>query len=93
MVWDAIAHDTLSPLVMIHGAMAAQQYVHDILQPLVFPFMTGLPGAIFQQDNALPHTIRMPHYQPSLSCSIPRFFTNRVHLGSFSTAIWTVWSN
>ncbi|GFU28735.1 transposable element Tcb2 transposase [Trichonephila clavipes] len=36
--------------------MTAQRYVHDILQPNVLPLMQRLPGAIFQQDNALPHT-------------------------------------
>ncbi|GFS75992.1 transposable element Tcb2 transposase [Trichonephila clavipes] len=32
------------------------RYVHDILQPHVLPLMQWLPGAIFQQDNARPHT-------------------------------------
>ncbi|GFU76203.1 uncharacterized protein TNCV_526831 [Trichonephila clavipes] len=35
-VWGAIAYNTRSPLVLIHGAMTAQRYVHDILQPHVF---------------------------------------------------------
>ncbi|GFW63381.1 transposable element Tcb1 transposase [Trichonephila clavipes] len=35
--------------------MAAQWYVHDILQPL----MQRLPGAIFQQGNVRPHTARV----------------------------------
>ncbi|GFW94413.1 transposable element Tcb1 transposase [Trichonephila clavipes] len=39
--------------------MAAQRYVHDILQPHVLPFIQRLPGAIFQEDNAWPHTARM----------------------------------
>ncbi|GFV35531.1 transposable element Tcb1 transposase [Trichonephila clavipes] len=39
--------------------MTAQRYVHDILQPHVLPFMQWLPGAIFQQDNARPHTARV----------------------------------
>ncbi|GFW66394.1 transposable element Tcb2 transposase [Trichonephila clavipes] len=39
--------------------MTAQQYVHDILQPHVLPLMQWLPGAIFQQDNARPHTARV----------------------------------
>ncbi|GFS48160.1 l-Fucosyltransferase [Trichonephila clavipes] len=32
-------------------------HVHDILQPHVLSLM--LPGAIFQQDNARPHTTRV----------------------------------
>ncbi|GFU99078.1 uncharacterized protein TNCV_1227921 [Trichonephila clavipes] len=53
MVWGAIAYNTRSPLVLICGTMTAQRYVHTILQPLVLPFMQRLPGALFQQDNAL----------------------------------------
>ncbi|GFU36284.1 transposable element Tcb2 transposase [Trichonephila clavipes] len=37
--------------------MTAQRYVHDILQPHVLLLMQRLPGAIFQQDNARPHTV------------------------------------
>ncbi|GFT88774.1 transposable element Tcb2 transposase [Trichonephila clavipes] len=39
--------------------MAAQWYVHDILQPHVLPLTQRLPGAIFQQDNAWPYTTRV----------------------------------
>ncbi|GFX44658.1 transposable element Tcb2 transposase [Trichonephila clavipes] len=35
-----------------------QRYVDGILRPHVVPFLNGLPGAIFQQDNARPHTAR-----------------------------------
>ncbi|GFX46860.1 transposable element Tcb1 transposase [Trichonephila clavipes] len=56
MVWGAIAYNTWSPLVLIRGTMAVQWYVNDILQPHVLPLMLRLPGAIFQQDNARPHT-------------------------------------
>ncbi|GFV66148.1 transposable element Tcb2 transposase [Trichonephila clavipes] len=33
--------------------------------------------------------LTLPHYHPSLACSIPRVFTNRAYLGSFGTASWT----
>ncbi|GFT30020.1 transposable element Tcb2 transposase [Trichonephila clavipes] len=59
MVWGAIAYKTWSPLVLIRGTMTAQRYVHDILQPHVLPLMQRLPGDIFQQDNARPHTERV----------------------------------
>ncbi|GFU75022.1 transposable element Tcb2 transposase [Trichonephila clavipes] len=39
--------------------MTAQRYVHDILQLHVSPLMQQLPGAIFQQENARPHTARV----------------------------------
>ncbi|GFS75068.1 transposable element Tcb2 transposase [Trichonephila clavipes] len=60
MVWGAIAYDTRSPLILIHGAMTAQRYIHDIFQPDVLPLRARLPGAIFQLDNAWPRTARIP---------------------------------
>ncbi|GFX40087.1 transposable element Tcb2 transposase [Trichonephila clavipes] len=59
VVWGAIAYNTRSPLVLIHGTMTAQRYVHDIMQLHVLSLMQRLPGAIFQQDNAKPHTARV----------------------------------
>ncbi|GFV50718.1 uncharacterized protein TNCV_2213791 [Trichonephila clavipes] len=59
MVWGAIAFNTRSPVVLIRGTMTAQRYVHDIVQPHVFPLMQRLPGTIFQHDNAQPHTARV----------------------------------
>ncbi|GFV65524.1 hypothetical protein TNCV_1949031, partial [Trichonephila clavipes] len=41
----------------MRGTLTGQCYV-DILRPHVGPFLNGLPGAIFQQDNARPHTAR-----------------------------------
>ncbi|GFY28381.1 DDE_3 domain-containing protein [Trichonephila clavipes] len=38
------------------GTLTGQRYVDDILRPHVGPFLNGLPGALFQQDNARPHT-------------------------------------
>ncbi|GFW87717.1 transposable element Tcb2 transposase [Trichonephila clavipes] len=49
-VWSAIGYNTRSPLAFSRGTMAAQRYVHDILQPHVLPLRQRLPGAIFQQD-------------------------------------------
>ncbi|GFX08752.1 transposable element Tcb1 transposase [Trichonephila clavipes] len=69
--------------------MADQRYVHGILQPHVLPLMQWLTGAIFQQHNAWPHTVRVSHcYYPSSACLIPRFVSNRAYLGSFGTASW-----
>ncbi|GFU20018.1 DDE_3 domain-containing protein [Trichonephila clavipes] len=44
----------------MHGTLTGQRYVDDILQPhVVRPFLNGLPGAIFLQDNVCPHTARV----------------------------------
>ncbi|GFT96263.1 transposable element Tcb1 transposase [Trichonephila clavipes] len=60
MVCSAIAYNTQSSLVLIRCTITAQWYVHDILQTHMFPLLQRLPGAIFQQDNALLHTARVP---------------------------------
>ncbi|GFV96392.1 DDE_3 domain-containing protein [Trichonephila clavipes] len=52
MVWVVI-------LIVMRGTLTGQRYVDDILRPHVGPFPNGLPGAIFQQDNARPHTARV----------------------------------
>ncbi|GFW84398.1 transposable element Tcb2 transposase [Trichonephila clavipes] len=59
MVWEAIAYDSRFTLIVMRGTLTGQLYVDDILRPLVGPFLNGLPGAIFQQDNARPHTARI----------------------------------
>ncbi|GFX52737.1 transposable element Tcb2 transposase [Trichonephila clavipes] len=55
----AIAYDSRSTLIVMHGTLTGQRYVDDIPRPHVEPFLNGLPGAIFQQDNARPHTARV----------------------------------
>ncbi|GFS90985.1 transposable element Tcb2 transposase [Trichonephila clavipes] len=56
MVWGATAYDSRSTLIVMRGNLTGQRYVDDILRPHVGSFINGLPGAIFQKDNARPHT-------------------------------------
>ncbi|GFX22923.1 DDE_3 domain-containing protein [Trichonephila clavipes] len=56
MVWGALAYDRRPTLILMRRTLTDQRYVDDILRPHVGPFLNGLPGAIFQQDNARPHT-------------------------------------
>ncbi|GFX25420.1 transposable element Tcb1 transposase [Trichonephila clavipes] len=85
---------TVSPLVLIRGTKTAQRYVHDILQPQVLPLMQRLPGAIFQQDNALGliqqgcHKAVSALFLPFLCLPDSRFVFNRAHLGSFGMVSW-----
>ncbi|UYV79404.1 Transposase [Cordylochernes scorpioides] len=64
----------------IMGTMTAQRYVDDVLRPVTFPYLQGVPNALYQQDNARPHTARIsqqalqdvqmlpwPPYSPDLS--------------------------
>ncbi|GFT82894.1 transposable element Tcb1 transposase [Trichonephila clavipes] len=58
-VWGAISWDTRSSLVVFQGTLTARRYVDDILTPIVLPMLSSRPGAIYQQDNARPHTARL----------------------------------
>ncbi|GFU11153.1 DDE_3 domain-containing protein [Trichonephila clavipes] len=53
--------DTRSSLVVPFKALllTAQMRVDDILTPIVLPMLSSRPGAIYQQDNARPHTARL----------------------------------
>ncbi|UYV69431.1 hypothetical protein LAZ67_6003583 [Cordylochernes scorpioides] len=80
MVWGAIAYDSRSPLLRIQGTMTAKRYVDAVLRPVTLPYLQGVPNALYQQDNARPHTARIsqqalqdvqmlpwPPYSPDLS--------------------------
>ncbi|GFT09709.1 transposable element Tcb1 transposase [Trichonephila clavipes] len=91
MVWGAIAYDSRSTLIVMRGTLTGQRYVEDILRPHVGPFLNGLPGAIFQQDNARPHTASFSRLPTSFSDSsmaspLPRFVPCRARVGSAKTA-------
>ncbi|GFU89007.1 transposable element Tcb1 transposase [Trichonephila clavipes] len=58
-VWGAISWDTRSSLVVLQGTLTARRYVDDILTPIVLPMLSSRLGAIYQQDNARPHTARL----------------------------------
>ncbi|GFX40415.1 transposable element Tcb2 transposase [Trichonephila clavipes] len=70
-VWRRPAYDSRSTLIVMRETLTGQRYVDDILRPHVGPFLNGLPGAIFQQDNARLHTARVAqnflrHFQTHL---------------------------
>ncbi|KFM62927.1 Transposable element Tcb1 transposase, partial [Stegodyphus mimosarum] len=44
-----------------------QHYISEVLEPVVLPYLQGLPTAIFQQDNARPH----------VACIVQGFLINR----------------
>ncbi|GFX21280.1 transposable element Tcb2 transposase [Trichonephila clavipes] len=58
-VWRRPACVSRSTLIVMRGTLMGQRYVYDILRPHVGPFLNDLPEAVFQQDNARPHTARV----------------------------------
>lgn len=58
MVWGAISYHGRSQLLRIVGNLNSNRYIGEVLEPEVVPFLQGIPGAIFQQDNARPHVAR-----------------------------------
>ncbi|GFY21957.1 transposable element Tcb1 transposase [Trichonephila clavipes] len=58
-VWRHPAYDSRFTLIVMRGTLMGQRYVDEILRPHVDHFRNGLSGAIFQQDNARPHTARV----------------------------------
>ncbi|GFX59687.1 transposable element Tcb1 transposase [Trichonephila clavipes] len=92
MVCGAIAYDSRSTLIVMRGTLMGQRYIDDILRPHVGPFLNGLPGSIFQQDNARPHTARVApdflrHFQTlPWPAPLPRFVPCSARVGSAKTA-------
>ncbi|GFV70385.1 transposable element Tc3 transposase [Trichonephila clavipes] len=58
-VWRRPAYDSWFTLIVTRGTLTGQHYVDDILRPYVGSFLNSLSGAMFQQDNAHPHTARV----------------------------------
>ncbi|UYV67816.1 hypothetical protein LAZ67_5002125 [Cordylochernes scorpioides] len=48
MVWDGIGYHSRTPLVRIAGTLNSQRYISEVLEPVVLPYLQGLPIAIFQ---------------------------------------------
>ncbi|GFX25274.1 transposable element Tc1 transposase [Trichonephila clavipes] len=90
-VWSRPGYDSRFTLIVMRETLTGQRYVDDILRPYVGPFLNGLPVAIFQQDNTLPHTSRVAqvflrhfHTLP-WPAHFPRLFPCRTRVGSAKT--------
>ena len=57
MVWAAISRAQRSPLIHIEGRLNAVRYVDQVLRPHALPLLDR-PEAVFQHDNARPHSAR-----------------------------------
>jgi transposase len=61
MVWGCISHDCKLDLVTIQGNLTGDQYIRDVLQPVVVPHFDNHPLAtrpVHMDDNARPHRSR-----------------------------------
>ncbi len=59
MVWAGISFRHRTPLIVIEGNLTAARYVDEVLSAELIPFLQQNPDiAIFQHDNARPHTAR-----------------------------------
>jgi transposase len=61
MVWGCISHDCRLDLVTIQGNLTGDQYIRNVLQPVVFPHFDNHPLAtrpVYMDDNARPHRSR-----------------------------------
>jgi hypothetical protein len=57
MVWGCISHDCKLDLVSIQGNLTGDQYIRDVLQPVVVPYFDKHPLAtrpVYMDDNARP---------------------------------------
>lgn len=61
MVWGCLSHDCKLALVTVRGNLNGEQYMQDILRPVVVPHFDHHPLAtrpLFMDDNARPHRAR-----------------------------------
>lgn len=58
LVWGAISYHSRTQLVFVSGTLNSTWYIHNIIQPVVVPFVTSVNNGVFQHDNARPHTTR-----------------------------------
>ena len=92
MVWGCISHNCKLDLVTIQGNLTGDQYIRDVLQPVVVPHFDNHPLAtrpVYMDDNARPHRSRaVTAYLQSEArgfCSLashePGFESHRAYLG------------
>ena len=76
MVWGCISHDYKLDLVTIQGNLPGDQYIRDVLQPVVVPHFDNYPLAtrpVYMDDNARPHRSRAvtAYLQSEVVTSVP----------------------
>jgi hypothetical protein len=85
MVWGCISHDCKLDLVTIQGNLTGDQYIRDVLQPVVVPHFNNHPLAtrlVYMDDKG---SNRLPPKRSRNFCSLashePGFESHRAYLG------------
>ena len=55
MVWAGISYNGKTALHFVQGNLTAANYIAQIVDPHVLPYLNANPGTIFMKDNATPH--------------------------------------
>ena len=75
MVWGCISHDCKQDLVTIQGNLTGDQYIRDVLKPVVVHFDNHTLAArpVYMDDNARPHRARAvtAYLQSEAMTSVP----------------------
>jgi transposase len=76
MVWGRISHDCTLDLDTIQGNLTGDQYIRDVLQPVVVPHFDNYPLAtrpVYMDNNARPHHLRevTAYLQSEVVTSVP----------------------
>ena len=61
MLWGCVSHDCKLDLVTIRGNLTGDQYIREVLRPVVVPHIDNHPLATrpeYMDDNARPHRSR-----------------------------------
>ncbi|GFV85548.1 transposable element Tc1 transposase [Trichonephila clavipes] len=58
MVWGMISYHGRSNWLLIEGNLNSNRYVREVLQLEVVPFLQGMSGAIFKQNNERRHVAK-----------------------------------
>ena len=58
MFWGAISYHGWSNLLWIKGNLNSNRYIREVLQSELISFFQGIPGTIFQKDNACLHVAK-----------------------------------
>ncbi|GFV03260.1 transposable element Tcb1 transposase [Trichonephila clavipes] len=59
MLWGGIGYHSHTLLVRLADTLNSQHYISEVLEPVVLHYLQGSATAIFQQDNARPHGVRI----------------------------------